>query len=71
MEHTNRLPSEVRAAIDNYGASVRLDQFLAEWRTDLEGRNFLNTWTLSTQDQAFVEFHNNYRRQRKIYPNQV
>lgn len=66
MENTNRLPSEVRAAIDNHGASVRLDQFLAEWRADLEGRNFLNTWILSPQDQAFVEFHNNYQRQREI-----
>lgn len=59
-----KLPSEVQQAVEAYGVGRRLDQFLREWRNDVEARNWLNNWCLSPQDQAFVNFHNQYLRDR-------
>lgn len=66
MPKYDKLPHEVQQAIESYGPSHRLDDFLHEWRKDIEARNWLNNWSLSEQDQLFVEFHNQYRRERNI-----
>jgi len=66
MPKYDKLPHEVQRAIEAYGPSHRLDDFLHEWREDIEARNWLNNWALSEQDQLFVEFHNQYRRERNI-----
>jgi hypothetical protein len=66
MPKYDKLPHEVQQAIESYGPSHRLDDFLHEWREDIEARNWLNNWVLSEQDQLFVEFHNQYRRERNM-----
>ncbi len=66
MPKYDKLPHEVQQAIESYGPSHRLDDFLHEWREDIEARNWLNNWELNEQDQLFVEFHNQYRRERNI-----
>lgn len=66
MPKYDKLPHEVQQAIESYGPSHRLDDFLHEWREDIEARNWLNNWVMSEQDQLFVEFHNQYRRERNI-----
>jgi hypothetical protein len=66
MPKYDKLPHEVQQAIESYGPSHRLDDFLHEWREDIEARNWLNNWALSEQDQLFVEFHNQYRRERNM-----
>lgn len=64
MPNFERLPHEVQQAIISYGPSRRLDEFLDQWRKDLEARNWLNNWNLSAQDQIFIVYHNDYRKQR-------
>jgi len=66
MTKIDKLPHEVQLAVESYGPSQRLDAFLDQWRKDLEARNWLNNWSLSVQDQQFVEYHNEYRRQRGL-----
>ena len=66
MPKYDKLPHKVQQAIESYGPSHRLDDFLHEWREDIEARNWLNNWALSEQDQLFVEFHNQYRRERNM-----
>lgn len=66
MSKYDRLPAEVQQAIQNYGHSHKLDQFLQDWRRDIESRNWLNNWSLSSQDQLFVDFHNEYLSTRNI-----
>ena len=66
MPKYDKLPHEVQQAIESYGPSHRLDDFLHEWREDIEARNWLNNWALIEQDQLFVEFHNQYRRERNM-----
>lgn len=66
MPKYDKLPHEVQQAIESHGPSHRLDDFLHEWREDIEARNWLNNWVMSEQDQLFVEFHNQYRRERNM-----
>jgi|LakMenEpi03Aug12_release.lakeMendotaPanAssembly.Ray.scaffolds.fasta_scaffold1320977_2 hypothetical protein len=66
MSNYDKLPVEVQKAIEQYGHGQKLDNFLHEWRRDLEARNWLNNWVLSAQDQLFVEFHNQYQRDRNL-----
>ena len=61
-----KLPSEVQKAIEFYGSGHKLDQFLADWRRDVEARNWYNNWVMSPQDRAFVDFHNQYMRERRV-----
>lgn len=64
MPKYDKLPHEVQRAIESYGPSNRLDDFLNEWREDIEARNWLNNWALSEEDRLFVNFHNQYRLER-------
>lgn len=61
-----KLPHEVQRAIESYGPSHKLDDFLHEWRQTIEARNWLNNWTLSESDKRFLEFHNQYQQDRNI-----
>jgi hypothetical protein len=58
MQLHGKLPVDVKKAIERYGCGRRLDQFLYEWRLEVEARNWNNTWVLSLQDRSFIEFNN-------------
>jgi hypothetical protein len=61
----DKLPVEVKKAVETYGFSRRLDYFLADWRKDIQDRNWLNTWVMNHQDRLFIDFHNDYLKQRE------
>jgi hypothetical protein len=62
----NKLPLEVQQAIITYGPSQQLDEFLDQWRKDLEAHNWLNYLELDAKDQTFTSYHNEYRKQRGL-----
>lgn len=64
MPKYDKLPHEVQQAIESYGPSRRLDDFLMSWRKEIEARNWLNNWIMSSQDQLFIDYHNEYLKSR-------